>query len=1591
MHKQHKALRIALRGIAVLSTCISALVVLPPLTPAGAVTNPVSVTMSASPSPVASNSSLTYTIVATDTEPQQVNVRLTDQLTGLTNVVLASSRGYCSLSSNLVTCDAGSMPGQGSTWTVTITGLVTAGNGTYLNNTATVTGDWSPQNTSQTFSVPATTSVLVSNGPLGGLPDLSVSIIAPSTANAGSSQTYQVVVNNSGGSNASDIQTNITLPPGFSLQPSASVSGTSLFQCVTSLPSIVCTGGAVNAGANATITIPLVVSGTTPPPSGLQWTTTAVVDPENAIPESNELNNTAQQTLLAPGPAASPGLATFTKTATSPIDSLAPSMPTGSQVRPGDLLTYSVKATNTSTKDTLTRVQITDGTQGLDQASVSVKSTDPKFICANSNSQVKCAASNNNYTLGTNGGNVTVTITGKVVQPPSSIITNTATLQGLQNKVTITRTASVTTIVRPAIDLTVTNYDTCVVANGPNVQPPSWRALLPDNSPGGCNPSGTFRARNQFDYLVTVGNSGINDAAGVTIRIPLPNDVIYEGYENLGSADFSCPAGSAPVPPSPNFVLVCTGGTVPGQATSGQYPGATRQLRIHLTAPNSTGAITAITTVDPYNTIAESDETNNTFTTTTPIATGVNLTVEQSSLCPRDTRQPSPNMCNPVAPSGTLIYHILVTNVGTQDSSGIKVTDTLPAGAKFRSAKEVPPFFPTIGTPYTPTHNVTCSSDGASLVTCIGGRLAGIYAAFGGPLLPPPGTPDSFMIEVKAFAPAPYGPSDSPNATGSPILNQVQVDPDNTIPEFIETNAPTTDNINLLETNVGIPPAGDWGTYNELDVVNAQTNPGPVCAAPSSCTPVAPNGTLDYTLTVRNWGSDPVSNVTVTDNVPGGARLRDVTADALSGGTGGFGCSFANGVVTCTNGALAASTSVGTPAVTHIVIRLFAPPTVNASTTQYTNHAVVDPGNAIAEADETNNVSDVSLTVALPTPSGPYDPPNTFDPSGTGAITGGGANTFNDLTVLDQQVSPVDGTGPCVNVVTPQQNCAPVAPNGTLKYDLTVANRGTDPASNITVADYIPQGSRFRDVSADALSGGNGGFVCAFNAGVVTCTNGNLQGGNATTKIHILLYAPDAVNYDGTKQFTNVYTNHAVVDPGNAIPEGDETNNTSDVQLLVQNAPNGANAYNELQISTPQEFPDPNSGPYFGKVAPAGTLVYDVIVSNQGSDPATNVTFKDYLPTGTTYRLAKQGAATTGSGGFVCSQNSGVVTCNNGTLASGGQATIKVTLFAPSQPSSPGSLATITNQVVVDPDNVIPEGNETNNTATQDTTVSGPDPTTGAATGAGAYQDLTVTDGGSPTTGTPDDQFVEKFNIQNLGTDDVFNATFRVALPAGTTFVAAGEADGTDPGRFVCSQDSGVVTCTGGTVRGTLNGGATRTVNVALLAPHKNIAIITQAQVDPDNAIAESDESNNAIRVNTFIQSVINLSIELDQTGITQSQYGTITGRIKNNVASGSGEDAHNVLSVWNLPVGVTVEDVQAGTTTPSGTSCSTATDDTVNQVTCVTDTLAAGATLEFNFYVFQNNDQTDNDNAVVNGNHATVESDDGNDTDSTVQSQVTQ
>ena len=104
----------------------------------------------------------------------------------------------------------------------------------------------------------------------------------------------------------------------------------------------------------------------------------------------------------------------------------------------------------------------------------------------------------------------------------------------------------------------------------------------------------------------------------------------------------------------------------------------------------------------------------------------------------------------------------------------------------------------------------------------------------------------------------------------------------------------------------------------------------------------------------------------------------------------------------------------------------------------------------------------------------------------------------------------------------------------------------------------------------------------------------------------------------------------------------------------------------------------------------ASPLNYQLLVSNNGPDPATGVTVVDTLPAGVTFLSA---SSTQGS----CSESGGIVTCVLGAMAASANTTINVTVTAPV------STGTITNSAIVSGNELDPIAG--NNTSVESTTV----------------------------------------------------------------------------------------------------------------------------------------------------------------------------------------------------------------------------------------------------------------------------------------------
>ena len=904
------------RWVAALAAALLSLGASPFVVPAAAdPASPIDVTNTATPSPVASGAEITYTITIVNTGGAKLtNLVLTDQLNGVGTLqsppatpqyAVTSTQGTCTQSGQLVSCNGGDLAGRAS-WTVTIRGLVTAPDGTTLNNTAAVTGTKSAQNFTSNGSV----QTLVQGGTTSDpLPDLTLNKTGPSSVEAGASFDYILTVNNIGTELANDIVVVDTLPAGVTLQADPWTT-TSLFTCAgAGAPiTVTCTGGRVNAGQNGTIRLHVVA-----PASG-SLTNTAKVDPDDTIVEADEQNNTSAvvNTSVTSAPQA-PSISLVKTDDPTVIAGAGPD-----PVYPSQTLTYKLRVTNTSA----TRaddVVVVDGTQGLEASSIVATQVVVDGAVGHGNGcsvaapEVRCSIRSLNA-----GGTLTITIRGTVVAPAGTTIINTATATANIKNTGVRATATERTTVKPEYDLTITKQ-----GSPDPVCARSWPSGTNDVCVGG------------LEYTFVVGNSGIHDAGPVVVRDPLPTGVVYDSFTNVGGADFTCTLAAA------TNVLTCTNPSIASESTE--------TFSIIVVPPASAGTLTNTVTVDPGNAIFEADETNNDASDTTEVTTGIDLTVFKQdeagdtaidppgSLIPP---YPSPTEgFDPIATNGTQTYTIYVDNLGTQNATGVRVEDTLPAGTKFLSV--------------TGDQGFTCSHDGSALggtVSCVGATLDGtakeFYAGY-----PGGATGNQFAtITIKVFA----------TAFVQPVMhNEVRVDPLDDIAEADEDN-----NIATQDTTVATGGASA-GAFNQLTIAKVQSDP----VAPAS---VATNGILRYTITAGNDGTDPVSNVVVQDFLPTGSRFISAwDTDPGPGTTDAFFCTHdgaaTGGVVTCTGGDFSGTVNtipdtggVGTvPLTREIQVTVFAPDTPGS----YQNTAKIDPADVVAEGNEFDNTAQATTVV----------------------------------------------------------------------------------------------------------------------------------------------------------------------------------------------------------------------------------------------------------------------------------------------------------------------------------------------------------------------------------------------------------------------------------------------------------------------------------------------------------------------------------------------------------------------------------------------------------------------------------------------------
>ncbi|HEY2153533.1 MAG TPA: CARDB domain-containing protein [Vicinamibacterales bacterium] len=1048
--------------------------------------------------------------------------------------------------------------------------------------------------------------------------------------------------------------------------------------------------------------------------------------------------------------------------------------------------------------------------------------------------QISCAIKSLNA-----GGTLDVTVSGQVIDAAGSTIFNTASVTGNISNKGVTATDSEITTVKPAIDLTITK------AGSPNpVCAASWPG--PGYPAGDGYPAGKV-CQGGLTYTFIVGNSGTQTASGVVVRDPLPTGLIYVPTKTVA------PAFSGGCSLDGSNAVMCTGGTVGPQSTT--------PITINVVAPPTTGTITNTVTVDPYNAIFESDETNNTFTQVTTVGTGIDLTVKKHSN----------HEANFVATRGTLTYTIKATNLGTQDASNILVRDTLPADTVFRSAVS------------DPTHGFTCSQANG-VVDCVGGRLQGTesvnYPNLGGQLV------DQATITIRILATAYEQPA---------MHNEVRIDPLGQIPETDKTN-----NVSTQDTAVQRGGATN-DAFNDLTIFKKQVSPDP--------NNTARNAVVTYQVQIGNDGTDPVTGVKVRDTLPAGSRYIQAT------GTNSFLCTQqVVGIVNCVGGQIADHTPADPPnANTAIItVKMFAPDTPGT----YTNQVEADPDHTIAEGNEFNNnasaqtivknagagsfndliasfePSPASTLVATPLGTITYKvdihntgtdpalnvPARVILPTGVTFVSaadsapGAGAFTCSQAGgVVDCAGATIPGvTGVrtiVISVTAPNQVTSLTAqaiadPNNVIpegdetnntdsfttsvqssinlnitktgpkessqsspgEYDITMTNQPVgagQTAFHVKMQDPFPVG--LIPLAVDTGDGNN--WQCAVSENPINMLDcvGDLEPSKPVTlKFYVFM----------TAESGKPLANEACFVPNPDVPPGFP-------QMVAEYNPPGTSdncstASTQITSTSPDLFVTKSGDP--GLAAPGDTVTYTILVQNNGSAKAISpLTLTDTLPTSAVSFIdanATNGWTCTGTGPVVCHDDGSLG------LDVGASTTITIHVKVKDTTTLPFVNIAEADTAMHDPSDAsaTDETNTGNNKAMAKTSV------------AGTGTDLAITSIiDKPDPVIPGQGLKYTVIAVNGGTVDLTGVVVRLILPsAGAAFVSADGSNGfnCNPGVAANTED-----CVGDMPAG---GDTEITASFTVTGPAGSNLALT-ATIDPDNLIVETDEGNNTKTETTTI------------------------------------------------------------------------------------------------------------------------------------------
>lgn len=358
------------------------------------------------------------------------------------------------------------------------------------------------------------------------------------------------------------------------------------------------------------------------------------------------------------------------------------------------------------------------------------------------------------------------------------------------------------------------------------------------------------------------------------------------------------------------------------------------------------------------------------------------------------------------------------------------------------------------------------------------------------------------------------------------------------------------------------------------------------------------------------------------------------------------------------------------------------------------------------------------------------DATGTLVNEGSFVVAGGGdSDPSNDSDTAQTDLTPEFDLS-----ITKTADDTTPDPGSNVTYTIDLTNAGPSTATGVVLTDDVPNGMTFVSGTLDGQDATLSGDIVTFSS--ITLDDGEVQ--SAT-----LIFT---VGVDASGSITN--TANVTADPGESDPSDNTA--TEDVDVTAQADLSVTKSVNQTGAK------------------PGDTLVYTIIVTNQGVSTADASTAVDTLPDGVTF------VSGTGPDGDLSAVN-GVVTVDGGNLAPNGTFTITINATV-----DVGATGTLTNEVIVS--TTTNESDETNNDASAETIVDPFLSTIGGATYVDANDNGIRDDG---------EVGIEGVMITLSGTDSLGNAINEVVTTDDNgdyifAQLAAGlyRVDQTQPGDF---------------------------------------------------------------------------------------------------------------------------------------------------------------------------------------------------------------